>query len=102
MKRNVSRAGFGKVRNNAIDRLDHEMHVNRRGNTVLAQRRAHEGSDRKVRHVVIVHHIKVHDICTRSEHGIDFLAQAREVGRENRRSNPQRLHVVRPPEQVGT
>ena len=92
MKRDVGGAGFREVGHDAVHRLDHEMHVDRRLDAVLAQCRAHERPDRKIRHIVIVHHVEVHDIRTRSEHGFDLLAQAREVGRQNRRRNPGRLH----------
>jgi hypothetical protein len=40
---------------------------------VLAQRRAHERTDGQVRHVVIVHHIEVHQVRAGGEHGFDLL-----------------------------
>jgi hypothetical protein len=51
---------------------------------------------------VIVHHIEVHEIRPRGEHGFDLLSQAGEVGGQNRRSNPERLHVSIPPERIET
>jgi len=99
---NVRGACFCEVGHDAIDRLDHEMHVDRRLDAVLAQRRAHERTDGQIRHIVIVHHIEVHEIRPRGEHGFDLLSQAGEVGGQNRRSNPERLHVSIPPERIET
>ena len=68
--------------------LHHQMHVDRRGDTVLAQRLAHHRADGQVRHVVIVHHVEVHEVGAGSQHGVDFLAQAGEVGGQDGGRDP--------------
>ena len=89
-KRDVGRAGLGEIRNDAVDRLDHQVHVDRRGDAVLAQRLAHQRPDREVRHVVVVHHVEVDDVGAGGEHRCDFLAESREVGGQDRRRDPRR------------
>ena len=88
MERDVGGAGLREVRHDAIDRLHHEMHVDRRGDAVLAQRLAHQRADGEVRHVVVVHDVEVDDVGARGEHRIHFLAEPREVRGENRRRDP--------------
>ncbi|MNS76860.1 hypothetical protein D3C72_1104170 [compost metagenome] len=80
-------AGFGEVRHDAIHRLDHQVHVDRRGDAVLAQRLADHRADGQVRHVVVVHHIEMDPIGASGQDVVDFFAQAGEVGREDGRSD---------------
>src|ERR1039457_5328093 len=44
VKSDVSRARLGEIGNDAIHRLDHQMHVDRSGHAVLAQRFADQGT----------------------------------------------------------
>ena len=90
MERDPGGAGLREVRNDAIDRLHHQVHVDRRGDAVLAQRLAHQRADGEIRHVVIVHHVEVDQVGAGSEHRLHFLAEAREVGGEDGRSDPGR------------
>ncbi len=83
MKGDVSRAGLGKIRDNAIHRLDHQVHVYRRGHAVLAQRLAYQGTDGQIWHIMVVHHVKVHDVCACGEYVINFLTEPGEVGGKN-------------------
>ncbi len=88
MKRNVGGPGFREVRDDAIDGLDHEVHVERRGDAVLAQRLAHHRADGEVGHVVIVHDVEVDDVGAGGEHRVHFVAETREIRGENGRRDP--------------
>ncbi|MDT4859926.1 hypothetical protein FQZ97_944580 [compost metagenome] len=89
----VAGAGLEEVADDAVDRLDHQVHVDRRGDAVLAQRRADHRADGQVGHVVVVHHVEVDDVRPGGEHLVDFLAQAGEVGGKNRRGDGEGLHA---------
>src|SRR4051794_10939365 len=73
------------------------MHVDRRLHTVFAQRLTNQRTDREIRNVVIVHDIEMDDVGPRLENGVDFLTEAREVGRKNRGRDPGSLHSDQPP-----
>ncbi|MCY1547785.1 hypothetical protein D9M68_838620 [compost metagenome] len=88
----VAGAGLDEVADDAIHRLDHQVHVDRRGDAVLAQRRADHRADGQVRHVVVVHHVEVDDVGTGGEHPVHILAQAGEIGGQDRRSDGVGLH----------
>src|SRR3546814_2135905 len=49
MEADVGGAGPGEVGDDAVDRLDHQVHVDRRGHPVLAQRLAHQWAEGEVR-----------------------------------------------------
>ena len=83
-----------KSGNDAIDRLDHEMHVDRRRHAVLAQRFADERADREVRDVVVVHDVEMDEVRAGRNDGVDFFAEPREVGRQNRRGYPTVTHTL--------
>ena len=54
-------AGLGEIRHDAVHRLHHQVHVERR----LAERPdrlAHHRPDGEVGHVVVVHHVEVHQV----------------------------------------
>ena len=80
MKGNDVRACFGEHRNQRIDRLDHQMNVNRNLH-VRADRLAHQRADGQVGHIMIVHHIKMHPVRTGGLDGTHFLAQSGEIRR---------------------
>ena len=63
MKSDIAGACFGEVRDQRIDRLDHQMHVNRRGNAVVAQRFQHHRPHRQIGNIVIVHHVEMHHVA---------------------------------------
>ena len=62
MKGNDVGAGFGKVRDNAINRFNHQMHIDdaTHAGGCFAYGFANQWAYGQVRHVVIVHHIKMH------------------------------------------
>ena len=88
MEANEGGAGCRKIRDDAIDRAHHEVHVDRCLDPVTAQRLAHQRTDGEIRHVMVVHHVEVNQVCTRLEHRIDLIPEAREISRQNRRSYP--------------
>jgi len=53
---------------------------------MLAQGFAYQRTNGQVRHVMIVHHVEVHDVCAGSENIINLLAQSGEVGGKNARA----------------
>src|SRR6478735_8102799 len=89
MKGDVTRAGFNKIADDAIHRFYHQMHINRCGDAVAAQRLTHHWADGEVRHIVVVHHIEMHYVCACCEHTVDFFAKTGKVRRENGGSNPE-------------
>ena len=72
-------ASFGKQRNQRIYRLHHQVHID----TDLHVRTngfAHQWANREVGHVVVVHHVKVHQISTGTFNDTHLFAQTGEVG----------------------
>src|SRR5690606_8726366 len=56
---------------------------------VLAQRLADQWADREVRHVVVVHHVEMHEVGAGRDHRVHLLAQPREIRGQDRGSNPE-------------
>ncbi len=75
-------AGPGKVRDDAVDRLDHQVHVDGRPGE-RPDRLAHHRADGQVRHVMVVHHVEVNEVRAGRNHSRHFFAQPREVGRQD-------------------
>ena len=84
VKRNVACAGLCKVRDNAIDGLDHQVHIDGRLDAEAAQGIADHRTDRQVWHEVIVHDVEVNDVSTGIQHGFDVFTQPGEIGRQYR------------------
>ncbi len=84
VKGDVAGARVGEIGNDAVDRLDHQVHIDFRGDAVLAQCLADQRTDGEVRHVVVVHDIEMDDVGARLEDVIHLLAETREVSRQNR------------------
>ena len=63
------------------------MHVNRRGNAVVAQRLTNRRAKAEIGDEVVVHHVKMDDVRPGGEHGSDVLAQTGEIGRQYRGGN---------------
>jgi len=87
VKRDVAGTGRREVRNDAVNGLDHQVHIDRRLDTVLAQGLTNQRPDRQIGHELIVHDIEVHDIGAGIEYGGDILAQASKIGGKNRRGD---------------
>ena len=84
-------AGFGKIGDDAVDRLDHQVDIDWCGNAVIAQGLAYQRPDGQIGDVVIVHDIKVHPVSTRLQREAGVFAQAGEIGGQDGRGNHQRL-----------
>jgi phosphoribosylaminoimidazole-succinocarboxamide synthase len=84
-------AGFREIGNDAVDRLDHQVHVDGRGDAVVTQCLAHHRADGEVGYVMVVHHIEMHPVRAGGEHGVHILAQTSEIGGQNGGGNHQRL-----------
>src|SRR6185369_5101080 len=72
-------ARLGEVRNDAIDGLDHQVHVDGRLHTMLAQGLAHQGADGEIRHIVVVHDVEVDDVRASGKYRVHILTQPGEV-----------------------
>ncbi len=92
MKSDITGPGRGKIGNDPIHRADHQVHIDRRRYPVLAQRFANQRTNGEIRHVVIVHHIKVDDVGAGGQHVVDFLAQPCKIGRQDGRCDQVVFH----------
>ena len=81
------RAGADEVRRVALRALDHQMHLEHPARLAhpLRERLDDHRPDRDGRHEVPVHHVHVDHPRAGREHLADLLAQATEVGRQDRR-----------------
>jgi hypothetical protein len=84
---NVAGTRLGEIRDNAVDRFDHQVHVDFRGYAVLAQRFTDQRANGQVGYIMIIHDVEVDDVGARLDDVIDFLAQAGKVGGQDRRRN---------------
>src|SRR5690606_15083410 len=75
-------AGLGKVWDDAVNRFDHQMHVDRHL-YMRSDRFADQWADRQVRNVMVVHHVEVNDVGAGGDDIAYFLAQAGKVGGQN-------------------
>ncbi|MNO72664.1 hypothetical protein D3C76_636180 [compost metagenome] len=96
MNRNVIGACLGEGLDHAVHRRHHQVHIDRRGNTVAAQGLAELRAHGQVGHIVIIHDIDMDDIGTGGQHLLGLLSQPGEIGRQNRRSNPEIFHTRTP------
>ena len=92
MKGDIAGTRLGEIGDDAVNRLDHQVHIDGRGYTVFAQRLAHQRTDGQIRYVVIVHDIEMDNICTGLEDIGHFLTQTGKVGGENGGGNPGCIH----------
>lgn len=80
-------AGFGEGFEVRERMRHHEMHVKRQASR-LANFTDHRRADREVGDEVRVHDVNMDQIGAGFGHGADFGAEPREIGRKNRRRNP--------------
>ncbi len=64
----IGGTGLGEVRNDAVYRLDHQVHIDIRSYPVITQGFADQRTDGQIRDIVIVHDIEMHDIRTGIQH----------------------------------
>ncbi len=81
VKGNIGRAGLGKLGDDTVHGLDHQVYVQGCGDAVIAQGLDHDRPKRQVRDIVIIHHIDMDKIGAGLQHGGRVLAQAGQVGR---------------------
>ena len=94
MKGDISCTGLGKIRNDTIYRLDHQVNIDVGGNAMLAQCLADQRTDRQVGNVMIVHDIEVHDIGAGIQYIGDFLPESGKIRRQYGRCDLVFGHVV--------
>ncbi|MNH27431.1 hypothetical protein D3C79_875430 [compost metagenome] len=68
MERDVVGARGGEIRDNAINRFHHQVHVNRRGDAIIAQRLANHRPDGQIGYVVVIHYVEVHHVAAGGQH----------------------------------
>ena len=85
-------AGGGELLDAPLGALDHQVHVEHAPALVdvVAQRVDDQGADRDRRHEVAVHHVHVDHARAGVHHQLDLLAEAGEVGGEDRGRDAQR------------
>ena len=89
MKADQVSTRIGKGGCQRIDRLNHQVHIHRNRRAiglfgVRLQSLADHGAKSQVRHVMVVHHVKVNPVCASGNHIAHFFAQTGKVGRKNR------------------
>ena len=57
----------GEVWHDSVDRLDHQVNVDRRGDAVVTQRLEHHWANRQVGDIVVIHNVEMDDICASRE-----------------------------------
>ncbi len=80
-----------EIGDDAIDRLHHEMDVDR-DRRVRLDRRADERPHREVRNVMVVHHVEVQQVGAGGDHRAHLVAEAREIRGQERRRNQEFGH----------
>ena len=65
MEGDKSGPSSGKIGNDTIYRLDHQVGVDGRRDAVLAQCLADDGAHREIRHVMVIHYVEMDKIRAR-------------------------------------
>ena len=94
MEADVVRARFGEWFDKAVHRAGHKVHVNRRGDAVVAQGFADRRAEAEVGDEVVVHHVEVDDVRAGGEDGSHVVAEAGEIGGEDGGGNEGWAHDV--------
>ena len=76
-------ARIGEGRQERIARLDHQVAIEDLVGAV-AHRLDDRRSEGNVGHIVPVHHVEMDPVGTGFDHGLDFVAEAGEIGRQHR------------------
>ena len=82
VERNDIGTGPGEVRNDAVDRFDHQVNVDRHVNQ-RTDRRTDHGADRQVGNVMVVHDIEMDHVGACRDDMANFVTQLREIGGED-------------------
>ena len=57
------------------------MHIDGRGDTMLAKRFADQRANGQIRYVMVIHNVKMHYVSASLQHRIDLGAETREISR---------------------
>src|SRR3569833_3412814 len=76
MKSNDVCAGFGEIGDDAIDWLDHQMHIDRHLH-MRPDRLAYQRPNSQIRNVMIIHHIEMNNVSAGGYNITHFLAKTR-------------------------
>src|SRR5690606_3625304 len=68
MEGDVRGTGLGEIADQAVDRRDHQVHVDGCRDAVLAQRLADHRADGEIGDVVVVHDVEMYHVSTGREH----------------------------------
>ena len=77
-------AGLGKGAGQRVDRLHHQVHINRHGQAgrrfgMGLERTANHRPEGQIRYVVVIHHIKMDPVAAGGNNAFHFFAQAGKV-----------------------
>ena len=64
----------GKIRNQTVNRLHHQVNVDWRGDAVVTQRFQHHRADGQVRHIMVIHNIEMNHIRPGSQRAGSIFA----------------------------
>jgi hypothetical protein len=76
----ITGTSFCEVRDDAINRINHEVYVDRCFDAVVSQRIANHRADRQVGHEVVIHDIKMDDVSACVQDSFDIFTQSSEIG----------------------
>mmetsp|Transcript_10801 Transcript_10801/g.20797 ORF Transcript_10801/g.20797 Transcript_10801/m.20797 type:complete len:284 (-) Transcript_10801:9-860(-) len=79
----VGGTGIDKVADDGVNRRNHQVNIDRGGDTMVTESLAHHRANGQVRDVVVVHDVKVNNVGTGFQHVVDFSTELGKVGREN-------------------
>ena len=71
--------GFGELRDNVVNRFDHQVDINR-GCRVGAYGLTDHGADCQVGNIMVVHDIKMDPVCAGIDDIAHFFAKSGEIG----------------------
>ena len=95
MESNDIGTGFGKCMNQIVYRLNHQMYIDRHG-CIRFQSRANHRAEGQIRHIMIVHHVKMNQIRTGADNFGNLFAQAGKISGQNTGGNTVVGHVYSP------
>ena len=92
MKADVVCACISKSSGERIDRINHQMHIHHGLATVgfhgmRRNRLANHGAKSQIRHVMVVHHVKMNPIRASGQNVFDLITQVGKIGGEDGRGN---------------
>ena len=73
MESNDISTRFKEISDHAIYRLNHQMYINGRLNPIIFQGLANTRTKSQVRHIMVIHDIKMDNVCTCFQHVLDFF-----------------------------